>query len=113
MEVSADGHDYETIAEAMGGIADAIIDINRSYGDQYDMHQAYKNHLAQFRNRRTNIPYTREVAGRQYWFVNGRNTGQPVYPIGYEPRTDYTSQDIINSITVVPEGSASVEINQE
>lgn len=113
MEVSTDGHDYETITEAMGGIADAIIDINRSYGDQYDMHQAYKNHLAQFRNRRTNIPYTREVAGRQYWFVNGRNTGQPVYPIGYEPRTDYTPQDIINSITVVPEGSASVEINQE
>lgn len=107
MEVTTGGHDYETITEAMGGIADAIVDINRMCKDQHAMYQAYKDHLAQFRNRRVNIPYVRDVAGIPYWFVNGRNTGQPVYPEGYEPRTEYTSDEIINSISVVPQGSVA------
>ncbi len=113
MEVAAGGHDYETITEAMGGIADAIVDINRTYEDRHNMYQAYKEHLAQFRNRRANVPYVREVSGVPYWFVNGRNTGQPVYPTGYEPRTDYTPQEIINSITENPQGSAEVIIVEE
>lgn len=108
MEVDAGGHDYETITEAMGCIADAIIDTDRTYKDQHAMYQAYKDHLSQFRNRRINIPYVREVAGIPYWFVNGRNTGQPVYPAGYEPRTDYTPDEIIKSINV--DGSATVKI---
>ena len=78
MEVDASGNDYETITQAMGSIADAIININESYKDQHAMFQAYKDQLAMFRNRRVNIPYVREVNGEPYWFVNGRNTGQPV-----------------------------------
>lgn len=105
MEVAAGGHDYETITEAMGSIADAIVDINRTCKDQHAMYQSYKDHLAKFRNRRINVPYVREVAGIPYWFVNGRNTGQSVYPTGYEPRTDYTREDIINSIRQDPAGS--------
>ena len=77
MEVDASGNDYETITQAMGGIADAIININESYKDQHVMFQAFKDHLAQFRNNRVNVPYIREVNGKPYWFVNGRNTGQP------------------------------------
>ena len=77
MEVDASGNDYETITQAMGGVADAIININESYKDQHAMFQAFKDHLAMFRNRRVNVPYPREVNGRMYWFVNGRNTGQP------------------------------------
>lgn len=107
MGVSEGGHDYETIAEAMGSIADAIVDINRTCKDQHAMYQAYKDHLAQFRNRMVNVPYVRNVAGIPYWFVNGRNTGQSVYPAGYEPRTDYLPEEIINSITCIPDGSVS------
>lgn len=83
MEVDASGNDYETITQAMGNIADAIIDINRTCKDQHAMFQAYKDHLAMFRNRRVNVPYPRLVhdavtnTDRYYWFVNGRNTGQP------------------------------------
>lgn len=113
MEVAAGGHDYETITEAMGGIAEAIVDINRMCKDQHAMYQSYKDHLAQFRNRRVNIPYVRDVAGIPYWFVNGRNTGQSVYPEGYEPRTEYTPEEIINSISVVPQGTADIEIVDE
>lgn len=79
MEVDGSGNDYETITQAMGGIADAIIDINRTCKDQQAMFQAYKDHLAQFRNNRTNVPYVRMVNKEPYWFVNGRNTGQKVY----------------------------------
>lgn len=110
MEVATGGHDYETITEAMGCISDTISDINRMCKDQHAMYQAYKDHLAQFRNRMINVPYIRDVAGVPYWFINGRNTGQPVYPAGYEPRVEYTDADIINSISITPQGSASVTI---
>ena len=78
MEVETGGNDYETITQAMGTIADAITNISETYRDQREMFQAFKDHLAQFRNNRTNVPYIREVNGEPYWFVNGRNTGQPV-----------------------------------
>lgn len=110
MEVATNGHDYETITEAMGGIADAIVDINRTYKDQHIMYQTFKDHLSEFRNRRINVPYIREVGGVPYWFVNGRNTGQPVYPAGYEPRTEYTPEEIVGSVTVIPQGAANVGI---
>ena len=67
---------YETLAQVMGKIADAIVDMNHSYKDSRDIAQEYKNHLALFRNNRTNVPYPRMVNGIYYWFVNGRNTGQ-------------------------------------
>ena len=113
MEVATNGHDYETITEAMGGIADAIVDINRIYKDQRTMHQMFKDHLSEFRNRRTNVPYIREVGGAPYWFVNGRNTGQPVYPSGFGQHTDYTPKEIVDSIDVIPQGSAVVGIEGE
>ena len=77
MEVTTESSDYETIAAAMGLIADAIVDINRSTKENRLMNQAFKDHLAMFKNNRTNVPYPRMVDGKYYWFVNGRNTGQP------------------------------------
>ena len=77
MEVETTGNDYQTITQAMGGIADAIADINRLYNDQHAMFQGFKDQMAMFRNYRTNVPYPMDVNGIMYWFVNGRNTGQP------------------------------------
>lgn len=110
MEVDGSGHDYDTIAAAMGGIADAIIDINRSCKDQHAMFQAYKDHLAMFRNRRVNVPYPREVNGVMYWFVNGRNTGQPLYPLEYAPQPEppVSVEDVVDSVEVSPEGSGNI-----
>ena len=34
-----------------------------------------KQHLATFKNYRTNIPYVRYINSSPYWFVNGKNTG--------------------------------------
>lgn len=77
------------------------------------MYQMFKDHLSEFRNRRTNVPYIREVGGTPYWFVNGRNTGQPVYPSGFGQYTDYTPKEIVDSIDVIPQGSAVVGVEGE
>lgn len=77
MEVTTQSSDYETIAAAMGLIADAIVNINKSTKEAREINQAFKDHLAMFKNYRVNVPYPRLVDGRYYWFVNGRNTGQP------------------------------------
>jgi hypothetical protein len=79
-EVSTDSGDYETIAAAMGRIADAISEFRADLKNTQSISQAFKDHMAQFRNNRTNVPYIRTVGGQDYWFVNGRNTGRPVYP---------------------------------
>lgn len=79
IEISAESTDYESIVESMGLIADAIVDMNRNYRITREQIQVFKDHLAQFRNNRANVPYVRMVQGKPYWFVNGRNTGQPVW----------------------------------
>ena len=80
------GDDYSTIAGAMGQIANAIADIRTDMKLQSENYQLMKDHLASFKNYRTNIPYVRTVfvvneGPVEFWFVNGRNTGQRVYPI--------------------------------
>ena len=72
--------EYNTIVTALGRISDTLLDQARSFTTMEEMAQQYKDHLAMFRNSRTNVPYPREVNGRWYWFVNGRNTGQPCTP---------------------------------
>jgi len=79
------GDDYETIAGAMGQIATAIADIRTDMRLQSENYQLMKDHLAIFKNYRTNVPYTRKVSvpgegAVDFWFVNGRNTEQRVYP---------------------------------
>lgn len=69
--------EYNTIARALGRISDAIIDNDNSFKTLEEMAQQYKDHLANFKNNRVNVPYPRMVNGQYYWFVNGRNTGQP------------------------------------
>ena len=77
-EVVYAGHSY---AEAA-----AVIDSMRAAGDAVlaavSQNSAFNtelmNHLSQFRNKSTNIPYIRTVGGDDYWFVNGRNTGRRV-----------------------------------
>lgn len=81
------GDDYETVAGAMGVIANAIADIRTDMKLQSENYQLMKDHLAIFKNTRTNVPYVKSVLvpgeenAVEFWFVNGRNTGQRVYPV--------------------------------
>lgn len=81
------GDDYETVAGAMGVIANAIADIRTDMKLQSENYQLMKDHLAIFKNTRTNVPYVKSVLvpgeenAVEFWFVNGRNTEQRVYPV--------------------------------
>lgn len=77
--------EYNIIATSLGRINDAIKDSSEAFRSMQEMAQQYKDHLANFANNRTNIPYPREVGGVYYWFVNGRNTGQPCTTEGLNP----------------------------
>ena len=91
-EVVYAGHSY---AEAA-----AVIDSMRAAGDAVlaavSQNSAFNtelmNHLSQFRNKNTNIPYIRTVGGDDYWFVNGRNTGRKVNGVSA------TVQEIIDQV---------------
>ena len=84
--------EYNIIATSLGRISDAIKDSNESFRSMQEMAQQYKDHLANFENNRTNVPYPREVGGVYYWFVNGRNTGQRCTTEGLNPEE---TRDII------------------
>lgn len=71
--------EYNTITTALGRLGDAIIQTNHAILDMHALTETIKDHLALFKNNRTNIPYVRLVGNDPYWFVNGRNTGVKVY----------------------------------
>lgn len=63
------------IIDSMRSAADAVLD---SIAQNSARSAELADHLAQFRNKSTNIPYIRRVNNEPYWFVNGRNTGTKV-----------------------------------
>ena len=68
-------NDYPEFAMVMSAFAEAIEELDKVQGEQEETNDLLKNHLAQFKDRKTNVPYIREINNSKYWFVNGRNTG--------------------------------------
>lgn len=101
--------EYYKLMEEMAETVEAAnltIDSNRAF------HQDIKDHLALFKNYRTNVPYIRYVNGVPYWFVNGRNTGQAAVT----DAEDYAT--IINDIAHLNEccgevGDDIAEVNEQ
>ena len=60
------------VLEKMGETLMAVEDI---LDDKDAMYQMIKDHLAQFKNNKVNVPYVRQLGNKKYWFVNGKNTG--------------------------------------
>ena len=71
-----DDYPYPEYARAMSKMAETIDMMQQMTASEYNNFQDIKDHLAQFRNYRTNVPYIRTVNGLPHWFVNGRDTGQ-------------------------------------
>lgn len=67
---------YPEYAELMSKMSESLIEMDKVVETNRSFHQDIKDHLAYFKNYRTNVPYLRNVNGVPYWFVNGRNTGQ-------------------------------------
>ncbi len=74
--VSIDTDDqYAGFSLAMNKMAESQAKMDDMLTHVVESSQDIKDHLAQFKNNRTNIPYLRMIGGKYYWFVNGRNTG--------------------------------------
>lgn len=73
-DVSGD-QDTASLAVMMGELGDTLTEIREMVRNTTSYSQDIKDHLAMFKNNRTNVPYIRKVNGQDIWFVNGRNTG--------------------------------------
>lgn len=73
-DVSGD-QDTASLAVMMGELGDTLTEIREMVRNTSSYSQDIKDHLAMFKNNRTNVPYIRRVNGQDIWFVNGRNTG--------------------------------------
>ena len=69
-----------SINALMSAAAETIKTINEFADQSIYSSQTIKEDLAQFKNARVNVPYIKSVNGTPYWFINGRNTEQRVYP---------------------------------
>lgn len=76
------GHSYAEAAAVIDSMRAAGDAVMASVSQNSSFNTALMNHLSQFRNKNTNIPYIRTVGGDDYWFVNGRNTGRRVNGVG-------------------------------
>jgi hypothetical protein len=65
---------YESLTQAMSSMIDSQTKMDEALGTLNEHHQVVKDHLAEFKNSRTNVPYIKEVNDIPYWFINGRNT---------------------------------------
>ena len=63
---------YTNMCQLMTAMAENLthmLDVTKSV---INTTQSYKDTLAVIKNNRTNVPYIREIGGKQYWFVNGK-----------------------------------------
>lgn len=73
-QIVGDGENYDNLASIMGGLHDLIISVKNELKNNTIQEQLLKEHLSMFKNYRVNVPYIRNVGGKNIWFVNGRNT---------------------------------------
>lgn len=78
---------YAGFAQVMEAFGQSFSETKKLLSDFNTYTNDIKQHLAQFKNYRTNIPYIRRINDIPYWFVNGKNTGvSPVTTISAEDR---------------------------
>lgn len=86
-QASSNISEMAPVLEKMGEVLMSVQDI---LDDKDQMYQLVKDHLAQFKNNKVNVPYVRQLGTKKYWFVNGKNTGAIAQYEYAEP------QDIVN-----------------
>lgn len=71
---------YPEFAAALSSMSRAADALMMSAQRENERTDTLKEHLNQFSNKKTNVPYIREIDGMPHWFVNGRSTGVRVWP---------------------------------
>lgn len=66
---------YAGFAQAMSKMSESQEQMNIIIQDAVAKTQDIKDHLAAFKNNKTNVPYIRQIGNEYVWFVNGTNTG--------------------------------------
>lgn len=77
-ELTPGSTEYESMCVLMGLMADNQELMKKILEGVNNNNIFLKESLASFKNSRTNVPYVKNINGVDFWFVNGRNTGQPV-----------------------------------
>lgn len=71
-EVVTDDSGYTNVCQLMTAMNENLSRMLEVSKSAINTTQSYKDLLSIFKNNRTNVPYVREVNGKDFWFVNGR-----------------------------------------
>lgn len=75
-EITTSGQsNVSEIAPVLEEMGEMLIAAKNIIADDDNMYNLINSHLAQFKNNMVNVPYTRTLGNKKYWFVNGKNTG--------------------------------------
>ena len=75
---------FSTTAQLLSEMGTTLSKMNDVINNQNSNIQFVKDALGQIKNRQTNVPYIKNVMGKNYWFVNGKNTYTPVDCVSYD-----------------------------
>jgi hypothetical protein len=82
-DISVNGSAVSEIAPVLEKMGETLIAVEDSIAESSQIQTELKTHLSQFKNNKVNVPYTRRIGDKKYWFVNGKNTGAVAeYEIG-------------------------------
>lgn len=70
---------FPALAQVMSAMTDSQSKMDEVISNLHEYQDGIKEHLAQFKNSRVNIPYILYVNDIPYWFINGKNTGVKVW----------------------------------
>lgn len=80
------------IAPVLEKMGETLIETEKVLNDNDKTRTLLKEHLAQFKNNKVNVPYVRTLGNKKYWFVNGKNTGA----IAQYEQNEQERSDILN-----------------
>lgn len=79
IDINSDGSDnYSAFCQVMTKMSENIDKMNDVISSSFKVQQNLQDMLAIFKNNRINTPYIKEIAGKSYWFVNGKLIGESV-----------------------------------
>lgn len=81
-EISRDS--YSTVTQLLSEMGTTLSKMNDVINNTNTNMQFVKESLAAFKNRQVNVPYVKNIMGKYFWFVNGKNTHVPVECMPYE-----------------------------
>ena len=71
-EVTVEDNNYGELTRVLSQMSISQNKMDEIVSKKYVNDQNYKDLLAIFKNTQTNVPYIKEVNGKEYWFVNGK-----------------------------------------